>query len=41
MMPFYGHTPDEAVQLLSRWLTSITRGRSLRYSGAMRARLAR
>jgi hypothetical protein len=20
MMPFYGHTPDEAVQLLSRWL---------------------
>ena len=21
MMPFYGHTPDEAVQLLSRWLT--------------------
>jgi hypothetical protein len=21
MMPFYGHTPDEAVQHLSRWLT--------------------
>ena len=21
MMPFYGHTPAEAVQLLSRWLT--------------------
>lgn len=21
MMPFYGHTPDEAVQQLSRWLT--------------------
>ena len=21
MMPFYGATPDEAVQLLSRWLT--------------------
>lgn len=21
MMPFYGHTPVEAVQLLSRWLT--------------------
>lgn len=20
MMPFYGHTPDEAVQQLSRWL---------------------
>jgi hypothetical protein len=20
MMPFYGHTPHEAVQLLSRWL---------------------
>ena len=20
MMPFYGHTPDEAVRLLSRWL---------------------
>ena len=20
MMPFYGHTPDEAVKLLSRWL---------------------
>ena len=20
MMPFYGHTPDEAVQHLSRWL---------------------
>jgi hypothetical protein len=21
MMPFYGHTPDEAVQHLSHWLT--------------------
>jgi hypothetical protein len=21
MMPFYGHTPDEAVQHLSRWLS--------------------
>ncbi|HYT68371.1 MAG TPA: hypothetical protein VEL51_18240 [Vicinamibacterales bacterium] len=21
MMPFYGHTPDEAVQHLSKWLT--------------------
>ena len=21
MMPFYGHTPDEAVKQLSRWLT--------------------
>jgi hypothetical protein len=21
MMPFYGHTPDEAIQHLSRWLT--------------------
>ena len=21
MMPFYGHTPDEAVEHLSRWLT--------------------